>query len=164
MATACEPSHVQQPFSAVTQNLRRLGGFPIDHLISCPGIEFEAFDLPFFASYIDVPTTLSMQEPDIAAAVAQENLSSSMRNMLQLRQTCLQTFGTSDGLKFEFLEEYGADREFLAQVQMFALCSHCHVFLRGFTFTFFLLSLAFIALGCPVTFLSNAVELHLKGL
>jgi hypothetical protein len=109
----------QNPFSLVSQNLRRLGGHPLERLADCPGIEFEAFDLPFFAHHIDVPTTLSTQEADAAPPIGtQENTSytsssSSMYNIVQLHQTCNQTFGNAEALKFEFLEEFGPDREFL---------------------------------------------------
>ena len=97
------------PSSIIFQELRRLGAVPIESLVDCPAVEFEAFDLPFFANHIDVPTTLSTQEPEVATAVLQENMSSSMH---KLQQTCKQTFGNTNGLNFEFLEENGPDREF----------------------------------------------------
>lgn len=125
MALSSKLDDDQSPFSLISQNLRRLGGFHIERLVDCPGIEFEAFDLPFFATHIDVPTTLSTQESDVAPVVLQENISSSMYNIVQLQQTCHQTFGNADALKFEFLEEHGPDREFLVQVADAAAALPC---------------------------------------
>ncbi len=111
-------------FSVVTRNLLSLGSCPLDKLAGSSDekfrVDIQSFDLPFLSSNItshfDLPptstvnTTLQTTLPN--ATDEQTSSSLSMKHVAQLYETCQQTFGNAEALKFEFIEE-DPDRELI---------------------------------------------------
>lgn len=129
MATPTLPSHpyvllggserlTEGPFHIITQNLMSLGSCALEDLARSPKADLHGFDLPGSSGSAsaepDVPSASSQPPPDagLAGCNGKEKPSDPMQFVAQLHQTCMQAFGNSDALKFEFLEEDGPDRKF----------------------------------------------------
>lgn len=114
--TPVDSSRTQNSFALVTQNLLNLGSIPIDRLAESPKADLEGFDLPFLAPHLELHQTTAALPPGPAESPSvipkeESSLSSTMQHVASLYQTCQQAFGNSEALKFEFLEEYGPNRE-----------------------------------------------------
>lgn len=130
-------------FSIVTRNLLNLGSCPLEKLAGPSDEKFQvdirSFDLPFLSSSItsrfDLPPTSTVNTPfqkDLPSATDDQTSSSiSMKHVAQLHETCQQTFGNAEALKFEFIEE-DPDRKFPYLVENADAClsslsdSRCH--------------------------------------
>lgn len=127
---------MQGTFDIVTQNLLNLGACPIEKLADSPKTDLEGFELPYVPPHLDLPPG-SMQPPPretppvLAPSVVddKEKEPFSMEHVAQLHQTCQQTFGNSEPLKFEFIEEEGPDRKFFRASAVTQLCSLSRYFL-----------------------------------
>ncbi|KAH8114006.1 hypothetical protein DFH11DRAFT_1483807, partial [Phellopilus nigrolimitatus] len=102
---------MEGPFG--TQNLLSLGSYHIDNLANSLEADFQGFDLPYVSPQLDRPPDPSRPPPDAGSVFSdeKERTSDSMQFVAQLHQTCLQTFGNYECLKYEFIEEDGPDRE-----------------------------------------------------
>ncbi|KAI5121538.1 hypothetical protein M0805_002598 [Coniferiporia weirii] len=100
-------------FGIVTQNLLSLGSFPIENLANSPKADLEGFDLPYVSSDPDLTPGSSQPPPEAGQVFSdeKEKTSDSMQFVAQLHQTCKQTFGNSEALVFEFIDEGGPDRK-----------------------------------------------------
>ena len=116
------------PFHAITQSLMSLGACALMDLTREPKADLHGFELPGASSGGRSSTTepnapsRSSQPPSATDALApggsaegvvKDKPADPMQFVAQLHQTCMQAFGNSDALKFEFLEEKGPDRKFL---------------------------------------------------
>lgn len=102
---------IHETFAIVTQNLLNLGSCPLEKLADSPKADLEGFDLHVnLNSDLSASTSLETS-PVNANEIGKEP--SSMQYVAKLHQICHQTFGNSDCLKYEFIEDENSKGKFI---------------------------------------------------
>lgn len=113
--------HTPRPFDLVSRNLRFLGALSIEDFLSSPiitdtkpDVSQRLFDNATAASSSVVPSSAVPQvlarlsaKPDSDTGQPSSSIAVKMQTVARLHQTCQRVFGSSDALKFGFLEERG---------------------------------------------------------
>ena len=115
-----ESERLQAALETVTQKFLELGMIPLQKFADTPAADLEGFDIPFLAPESSRIQTSSIKPRSTPVTIDSQPLSVyykknpsalTMQYVAQLHKTCEDTFGNSDGLRFEFLEEDGPNSE-----------------------------------------------------
>jgi hypothetical protein len=108
----------ERPFEMVSENLLEMGALSTDEYLHSSLADSRIHDTPELV--LEMPQRPSpTPSPEPFAPVGDDHSndpispSSRMQTVARLHQTCQRAFGSTDALKFEFLEENGANSKYI---------------------------------------------------